>query len=128
MCVLKTASASSATSCVPLMTFRSAADTPARFVISMAEKRAAALVEAVPAVPVEIWKSLYAAAVRTEPPAAALTAVVPVAADTAAELVLDDAAAFFLGMGEAMARAMREKVRIEELANFIFAVCWLVGW
>lgn len=51
-------SASSATSWIPLMTLRSAAETPARLVMSMLAKRALASVSAVPAVPDEIWKVL----------------------------------------------------------------------
>lgn len=75
-------SASSATSCVFLMTSRSAAETPARFVWSIAANRELASSSAVPAVPPLIWMALYVEKVKTLPSAAAVTAAAVVTAAT----------------------------------------------
>jgi len=71
-----------------------------------------------PAVPLEICISLYAAAVRTLPPAAAEAFEVLVAA-AAVAVVLD--ATFFLGKGEEATRARRERERMVD-ENRMFAV------
>lgn len=127
------------------MILRSDAETAARLFISIPVKSALASSSAFPAVPAEIWKSLYAEEVKTlpaeaEPVEAELDAADVAAADVAAAVEdaaavadatteEDAAAAFsFLGRGEALTterkrtRAGREKRMLIDLVGWLGVV------
>lgn len=108
-------SADSAASLIPLMIARSEADTPARFVMSILVKRALASASAVPAVPEEIWKSLYAADVSTLPESVVLAAVAASLSVTGVAEGLDTTTVLLslLGVGVAETEAARRKARAE---------------
>ena len=122
------------------MILRSDAETAARLFISIPVKSALASSSAFPAVPAEIWKSLYAEEVKTLPAeaepveaelaAADVAAAVEDAAAVADATTEEDAAAAFsfLGRGEALTterkrtRAGREKRMLIDLVGWLGVV------
>lgn len=122
------------------MILRSDAETAARLFISIPVKSALASSPAFPAVPAEIWKSLYAEEVKTLPveaeaveaelDAADVAAAVEDAAAVADATEEEDAAAAFsfLGRGEALTterkrtRAGREKRMLIDLVGWLGVV------